>query len=170
MKKSNTAKRMERRHKRNGQISGLNLTALMDIFTILVFFLMVNSGDVQVLKDTDDIIMPVSIADQMPKDALLVQVSNTELFIAGQKIADVEEMAKSEDDIIASLDKELRYQASRRLQLTEEEELYGRALIIQGNNEIPYVVLKKIMATAAQAEYRDISLAVTKTELPKKGE
>jgi len=170
MKKSNTAKRMERRHKRSGQVAALNLTSLMDIFTILVFFLMVNSGDVQVLKDTDDIIMPVSFADQMPKDALLVQVSNADLFIAGIKVADVQEIAKNEEDVIAELDKELRYQAGRRPELTEEEELYGRALIIQGNSEIPYVVLKKIMATAAQAEYRDISLAVTQTELPKKGE
>lgn len=169
MKKSSTAKRMDRRHKRSGQVAALNLTSLMDIFTILVFFLMVNSGDVQVLKDTDDIVMPVSIADQMPKDALLLQVSNTDLFIAGQRISEVADIASSEEDVIASIDKELRYQASRTA-LTEEEELYGRALIIQGNNEIPYVVLKKIMATAAQADYRDISLAVTKTELPKKGE
>jgi len=42
MKMSRRAKRMQRNHKCNANISSLNLTALMDIFTILVFFLMVN--------------------------------------------------------------------------------------------------------------------------------
>ena len=161
MKQSAVAKRMARSHKRKRQESSLNLTALMDIFTILVFFLMVNSGDTQVLKNTDDIVMPVSITDQMPKETLLVQVSNTDLIVAGKKIADVADIKALEDDVIPELDEELKYQASRRPELTEEEEMYGRALTVQGDNHIPYVILKKIIATAAKAEYRDVSLAVT---------
>lgn len=167
MKKSLSAKRMERNHKRRQQAGGLNLTALMDIFTILVFFLMVNSGDVQVLKNTDEITMPVSVADQMPKETLLIQVSNAELFVTGKKVADIDAIRKSEEDIIPGLDEELRYQASRRPEMSEEEQLYGRPVTIQGNHEVPYVVLRKIMATCAQAEYRDISLAVTKADREK---
>ena len=50
MKMSKRAKRMQRNHKRNAQKSALNLTALMDIFTILVFFLMLNQNDSEVLN------------------------------------------------------------------------------------------------------------------------
>jgi biopolymer transport protein ExbD len=34
------------------------------------------------------------------------------------------------------------------------------------DQKVPYQLLKKVMATCAAAEYRDISLAVTKKELP----
>lgn len=163
MKKSASAKRMARNHKRKNQASGLNLTALMDIFTILVFFLMVNSGDVQVIKDTESIVMPVSVADQQPKESLLLQVSETTIVLGGKEVVDVASVRNSEDDVIAALDEELRYLASRRPELTEEEIQSGRALTIQGDNHIPYVILKKIMATAAQADYRDIALAVTQS-------
>jgi len=48
MQKSHRAARMDRRHKR-GKKAGvaLNLVSLMDIFTILVFFLLVNSTNVE---------------------------------------------------------------------------------------------------------------------------
>lgn len=165
MKKSLRAKRMERNHKRHGKSAGLNLTALMDIFTILVFFLMVNSSsDVQVLKNTDDITMPVSIADQLPKETLLVRVSDKQILVGGNVVADVDKVIGSEEDVIPGLDKELQYQASRRPQLTEEEKVLGRPITIQGDRDLPYELLKKIMATCAQAEYRDISLAVSRLE------
>ncbi|HEY9034979.1 MAG TPA: biopolymer transporter ExbD [Pseudomonadales bacterium] len=170
MKKSMRAKRMERNHKRYGKSAGLNLTALMDIFTILVFFLMVNSSDVQVLKNTDSIIMPLSVADQIPEETLLIQVSSEEILVGGIKVADVPAIRNDEEDIIAGLDKELRYQASRRPELSEEEMVLGRPVTIQGHNEIPYVILRKIMATCAQAEYRNISLAVSRLERPAGGQ
>lgn len=170
MKQSAKAKRMARKHKRKNQSTALNLTSLMDIFTILVFFLMVNSGDTQVLKNTDDIVMPVSMAEQQPKETLVLQVSQKELILGGKKIANVDDFRDSEDDSIEALKTELEYQASRRAELTEEEELYGRALTIQGSNEIPYAVLRKVMATAAEADYRDIALAVTQQFQAQAGE
>lgn len=170
MKQSLRAKRMARNHRRKNQSAALNLTSLMDIFTILVFFLMVNSGDTQVLKNTDDIVMPVSVAEQQPKEALILQVSQTRLIVGGKLIADVESIRESEDELIKELKEELDYQAARRSELTDEEKLYGRALTIQGSNEIPYSVLKKVMATAAEADYRDIALAVTQQMRSTQGE
>lgn len=165
MKKSLRAKRMERNHKRHGKSGSLNLTALMDIFTILVFFLMVNSSsDVQVLKNTDEITMPVSVADQMPEETLIIRVSDERIMVGSNVVADVSEVLAAEDDIIPGLDKELQYQASRRPELTEEEQITGRPVTVQGHNEIPYKLLKRVMATCANAEYRDISLAVSRQD------
>lgn len=162
MKKSLRARRMERHHSRMKKDSSLNLTSLMDIFTILVFFLMVNSSDVQVLKDTKSLIMPKSVAEQKPKDTLVIMVDNQSVTIQGQVVASLDQVKFAEEDIIPALDDELKRQAARRPELTEEEKLLGRPITIQGDKEIPYVVLKKLMATCAQAEYRDISLAVTR--------
>ena len=49
MRSSGRAARMDRHHKRHKRNVALNLVSLMDIFTILVFFLLVNSSEVQTL-------------------------------------------------------------------------------------------------------------------------
>ena len=53
---------MERHHARHKAGGGLNLVSLMDIFTILVFFLLVHSGDADVLQSSTDVELPESIS------------------------------------------------------------------------------------------------------------
>jgi biopolymer transport protein ExbD len=72
MKSSLRARRMASNHRRMQQNSKLNLVSLMDIFTILVFFLMVNSGDVEILQSDKDITLPDSVSEQKPDLTLLV--------------------------------------------------------------------------------------------------
>ena len=170
MKHSRKAARMARHHARAKNVPALNLTALMDIFTILVFFLMVNSGDEQLIKDTETILMPRSIAEEMPKESLLISVDATNITIQGQIVATIEEInamknESSEDDIIPALKAELDRQSARRTELTEEEKILGRPVTVQGDQKVPYLVLRKIMATSAMSGYRNISLAVVQKEL-----
>ncbi|NRB40706.1 MAG: biopolymer transporter ExbD [Pseudomonadales bacterium] len=163
MKQSLRARRMAKQHKRaKNKADGLNLTSLMDIFTILVFFLMANSGEAQLLKDTETIEMPKSSADKAPRETLVLQVDATTIVIQGKKIALVADVRKLEDDIIPALQKELVYQAARK-PMTEEEKEVGRAITIQGDKGVPFIILRKLMATSAGSEYRDISLAVSKS-------
>jgi biopolymer transport protein ExbD len=142
----------------------------MDIFTILVFFLMVNSGDEQLIKDTETILLPRSIADQMPKETLIVAVDASTITIQGNVVATIDQInamknESSEDDIIPALKVELDRQAARRTELTEEEKVLGRPVTIQGDQKVPYLVLRKIMATSAMSGYRNISLAVVQKEV-----
>ena len=52
-----TTRRMKRMS-RNRVIAKMNLTSLMDVFTILVFFLLVNSGTPEVLETPKDMVLP----------------------------------------------------------------------------------------------------------------
>lgn len=162
MKKSMRAKRMSRHHRRMHKTSKLNLVSLMDIFTILVFFLMVNSSDVQILQSNKSIKLPESHAEKAPKETLVVMLTESDLVVQGRKLIDVAQVLREDDDIIAALDKELKYQASRRPTLSKAEIQNGRAVTIMGDEKIPYRLLKKVMATCAQADYRNISLAVSR--------
>ena len=81
MKMSRRAKRMDRHHKRNKGRAVLNLVSLMDIFTILVFFLLVNSGEVQVLPNAKALVLPESKAIQEPKETLAVMVNRDEILV-----------------------------------------------------------------------------------------
>lgn len=166
MKQSLRAKRMEKHHRRLNQTSKLNLVSLMDIFTILVFFLLVNSGDVEVLQTDKSIKLPASFSEEIPEENLVVLVSATDVVVGGRSIGSVADLVASTDELFSPLQQELKYQAERVGPLTEKNQLAGRPVTIMADQKIPYVLLKKIMATCAAAEYRDISLAVTKKELP----
>ncbi len=162
MKKSLRARRMERHHKRAQGQSKLNLVSLMDIFTILVFFLLVNSSDVEVLQSNKDIELPESVSEQRPDTTLIVNVNARNIIVSGRAVATVSEIINNDGNEIAGLAKELKYQASRAKPLTEEQQVQGRPVTIMGDKSVPYTVLKKIMTTCAANEYRNISLAVNK--------
>jgi biopolymer transport protein ExbD len=164
MKQSLRAKRMAKHHRRLNQIPKLNLVSLMDIFTILVFFLLVNSGDVEVLQTDKSIKLPASVSSQIPDTNLLVMINATDIVVAGQAVGKVADLIAAAEDNFAPLEKELKYQAKKAGPLSKEKQLTGRPITIMADQKIPYQVLKKIMATCAAAEYRDISLAVTQKE------
>lgn len=159
MKMSRRAMRMERHHKR-GKGTALNLVSLMDIFTILVFFLLVNSSDVDVLPNTKTIELPESVAEQKPKETLFIVVSETELLLQGRPIALVSDVLANPDNMIIALKEELAYRASKSSTSAEVEA--RREVTILADKRIPYRLLKKIMITCNSESYNNISLAVTK--------
>lgn len=162
MKQSLRARRMARLHRRHKNQPKLNLVSLMDIFTILVFFLLVNSSDVEVLQNNKAIKLPDSVAEKKPDNNLVVMVTPLEIIIAGRPIVSVENALQGENDEISALKKELEYLAARRPYTNEAEIKKGRDVTIMGDNTIPYTLLKRIMTTCAQTDYRNISLAVSK--------
>lgn len=165
MKESLRAKRMARNHRKHGQHPKLQLTSLMDIFTILVFFLMVNSGDVEVLSADKSITLPNSIADTKPAMTLMIKVSDSNMIIQGNTLGNLK-TPEAVADTLKALDKELTYQAARRSELTEEEKLKGRAVIIMGDESMRYDLLKQLMTTCSANDYRNISLAVNHIDAP----
>lgn len=165
MKQSMHAKRMAKHHKRSKGQTKLNLVSLMDIFTILVFFLLVNSSDVEVLENDKAIKLPTSVAEKLPEEMLVVKVSNDEILINGRTIIAVNIVMENSGKEIEALKTELEYLSSRAPYKTAEDKAKGREVTIMGDSEIPYLLLKKIMTTCALTEYRNISLAVS--QIPK---
>ena len=173
MKQSARAKRLARHHRRLAGASKLNLVSLMDIFTILVFFLIVNQSEVRVLQNAEQLNLPVSIADELPTENIVVSVFDNRVMVQERAIwraTDTETSSISESLTVASeqqessfidaLKAELAYQASKRPELTEQEQQLGRAVTILGDAGVEYRVLKQIMAVCAEANFRNMSLAV----------
>ena len=89
MKKTSIrANRMERHHKRFGNAS-LSLVSLMDIFTILVFFLLFNSSGDHQLPNSKTIKLPESVAEEKPRDNLVILVSADDVIVSGRRIVEV---------------------------------------------------------------------------------
>ncbi|WP_207234089.1 ExbD/TolR family protein [Shewanella maritima] len=163
MKQSPRAKRLAKHHKRLKAGNKLNLVALMDIFTILVFFLIVNQSEVRVLQNIEKIKLPVSIAEELPVENLVITVIDQTVLVQDRAVwqsqAD-DNIHQPHEEFVKALTNELNYQASKRPELTESEQLKGRAVTILSDASTPYALLKQIMAACAETGYRNMSLAV----------
>tara|TARA_R110002167_G_scaffold30636_2_gene101208 strand:+ start:11306 stop:11818 length:513 start_codon:yes stop_codon:yes gene_type:complete len=141
----------------------LNLVSLMDIFTILVFFLLVNSSNVQ-QPSNDGLRLPEAKVEKPIEETLVIQVSDSSILVQNRVIAELTEaLINNEEDLIPALVDELRYQASRT-PLAEPSSSAEppplRAATLMADREIPFKLLKKIMLSAGEANYSQLSLAV----------
>ena len=158
MKLTPLQKRAERKS-RNQTMVDMNLVSLIDVFTILIFFLLSNSGGVETLPSPKAVQLPESVAQTAPRDTLVIVVSATEILVDGRKVAMVADVLGTEGDLIAPLKTELELQAGRAV-VRPENEAQSKRLTIMGDKDIPYRLLRKIMFTSAQASFSDVSFAV----------
>jgi biopolymer transport protein ExbD len=160
MRLSARAQRMERRHERGKKLGALNLVSLMDIFTILVFFLLVNSSDVQTLPNAKDIQLPQSIAEEKAKETVVILIGEEDILVQGTPIAKVDDVMRRKGNDIPELRQALMAQSDRVLRREAQDDIAGREVTIMGDKDIPYRLLKKVMATCMESDYGQISLAV----------
>src|SRR5262249_24737148 len=106
MKLSPIQRRAERQG-RNKSMVDLNLVSLIDIFTILIFFLLANASEVEVLPSAKAVRLPESTAEKSPKETVVVVVSNEDILVQGRKVASVADAMKAEGDLIEPLKTEL---------------------------------------------------------------
>jgi biopolymer transport protein ExbD len=160
MVKSNRAKRMGNHHGRHSPKATLNLVSLMDIFTILVFFLLVNSSEVEVLPNAKEIQLPESIAEQKAKETVVILIGENDIIVQGTPVARVADVMRRQGNDIPELRQALQSQNDRVLRREAQEDIVGREVTIMGDKDIPYRLLKKVMATCMESDYGQISLAV----------
>ncbi|HMB74206.1 MAG TPA: biopolymer transporter ExbD [Gammaproteobacteria bacterium] len=160
MQMSARAKRMNRRHERARKGGSLNLVSLMDIFTILVFFLLVNSSDVEVLPNTKDVQLPESIAEDKAKETVVIVIGDEDIVVQGTPVAKVADVMRQQGNDIAALREALKSQNDRVLRRENRDDIAAREVTIMGDKDISYRLLKKVMATCTASDYGRISLAV----------
>lgn len=140
----------------------LLLVSMIDIFTILVFFLMANLSEVEVLQISSNIKLPDSASKSKPKVELMVLVDHDDILVQGKRVARVSDIAESGTTLVAGLRAELRDQALRLGTMPEA----GYDITVMGDKTIPYWVLKRILMTCQDVDFAHISLAVNKIETP----
>src|SRR4051812_33628100 len=145
------------RNARHGNALDMNLVSLIDVFTILIFFLLSNSG-VETLPAAS-VHLPESTAKKDPKETLVVVVNASEITVEGRKVADVAALVNAKDDLIPGLKAELDLVSARPVALAENAS-NARAVTIMGDKDIPYQLLRKVMYTAAVANFTNVSFAV----------
>ncbi|MGI9290552.1 MAG: ExbD/TolR family protein [Gammaproteobacteria bacterium] len=166
--KSRKAARMEKHHAKRNSGGGLNLISLMDIFTILVFFLLVNSQDVETLPNAKDLQLPESYAEQKARENVIVVITDEAILVQGRVVADMQDVMQQDSVVIPGLENELRQQTDKVLRKNTLAKIEDREVTIMGDRELPYSLLKKVMASCTAADYGRISLAVMQKSLDEK--
>ena len=148
--------------KKTSAVAKLSLVSLMDIFTILVFFLLLNSGESENIEYTKYVTLPDSSSGISPHQDLLIMVGEKEIWFEEQKVVDVAEVIKNPKDVIEPLSELLADHANKiSEQLTAFEKEKGLSITIMGDKSAPYQVIKSVMMTCRFNDYRNISLAAT---------
>jgi biopolymer transport protein ExbD len=158
MKMSRRAKRMDRHHHRKTEAT-ISLVPMIDLLTVLVFFLLVNAGDVQNTPSTKSLKLPESSAKVAPRETVMIVVTRQEIIVEGRQVATTADVIKAQGESIPALVDELRYQA-QRTKASKSKTASPGEITIMGDQAIPYELLKKIIVSSTQAEYSKISLAV----------
>lgn len=155
------SRRMKRMGRNRLKITKMNLTSLMDIFTILVFFLLVNSGSVEVLDSPKEVTLPESRAETKPRETVVIFISPTEVLVQGQLVALVDEILAGKPSVLDPI-------AARLAQL--KENVIGTSTLalstsqevtILADKSVPFTVINTIMSTCTGEGFEIVSLAVT---------
>lgn len=152
------SKRMQHFQMLNQPVT-LNLMALIDIFTVLVFFLLVNSSAF-LLPTSKEVKLPSSISQKVPKETLIITITKQSLIVQGREVARVSSLTDA-GATIPALEAELNEQASR-IVLSIDEKKNGLYVTIMGDENIPYSFLRKILTACRNANYSHIAFAATK--------
>lgn len=157
--------RNSRRIKRMGRnrlkITKMNLTSLMDVFTILVFFLLVNSGSVEILDSPKEVTLPESRVETKPRETVVIFISPEEVLVQGKLVAYVDDILTDQSgalDPIAARLAELKENVIGTNTLTVSK---SQEVTILADRSVPFTVIKTIMSTCTGEGFENVSLAVT---------
>ena len=156
----NASRRIARMARNKRAVPKLNLTPLMDVFTVLVFFLMFNSGSVETLQQPKEITLPESVVEAKPRETVVIFVGKEVVLVQGvpvARIADIEATANAE---IESISVRLAELSDSVIGLSTQTIAESQEVTVLADKSIPFSVLKKIMATCTGQGYTRVSLAV----------
>jgi biopolymer transport protein ExbD len=138
----------------------MNLTSLMDIFTILVFFLLVNSASTEVLETPKKITLPASVVEEKPRETVVIFVSPDEVTVQGESVVRIEEILASANPNIGPIAERLEELGRKIIGFKTQTVAESKEVTILADRTVPFSVVKKVMSTATGQGYGRISLAV----------
>ncbi len=157
MKSSRRMKRMARNRKKPVP---LNLTSLMDVFTILVFFLLVNSAATEVLETPKQITLPASVIEDKPRETVVIFISPEEVTVQGESVIQMVDLLATDDPHIAPIGERLQQVADNVIGLNTRKAAERQEVTILSDKSVPFAVVRRVMSTCTSHGFERISLAV----------
>ncbi|MFO1277943.1 MAG: biopolymer transporter ExbD [Sphaerotilus natans] len=125
----------------------LNLVSLIDVFTILIFFLLASAGPAELFSAPRGVTLPRAAAGDAPQPGLELAVAGDRVLLKGREVATLDDAG------LAALGTALRAQA-----------VPGQALVLVADRELPYRTVGALMRQAAAAGIERVSFALRQEE------
>jgi biopolymer transport protein ExbD len=142
------------------KITQMNLTSLMDVFTILVFFLLVNSGSVELVEAPKNVKLPESQIDTKPRETVVIFVSPEDVLVQGKIVALVDEILEGQAGTFDPLTSRLAELKENIIGTSTMTVAGSMEVTILADKSVPFVVIRRIMTTCTDEGYENVSLAV----------
>lgn len=153
-------RRIKRMSRNRVKIAKMPLTSLMDVFTILVFFLLVNSGSVQVMEAPKEMKLPESRVEAKPRETVVIFVSKEEVLVQGQLVAMVEDILNDRQGALDPITVRLAELKDNIVGPSTLAVAASQEVTILADKSVPFTVIRKIMSTCTGEGYENVSLAV----------
>ena len=134
------------------------------MMTILVVFLLAHTAEVDILPNTKNISIPQSLSERKPSAAVVVMVTKDSVYVDGQLVGSVSDIAANQEPFFAPLKNALMAQNDKSLKTAAQADIAKREVTIMGDKSTPYSLLKKIMLSCSEAQYGKVSFAVVERE------
>ena len=154
------SRRMKRMGRNKRKVTGLNLTPLMDVFTILVFFLLFHSGGGDILETPKQIKLPDSVVETKPRETVVIMVSPEMVLVQGEAVVSTPELLEDRIRTVSEITDRLEQLERNIIGISTKTIAESKEVTILADKSIPFKVLKKIMSTCTGSGYGRISLAV----------
>ena len=141
-------------------VTRMNLTSLMDVFTILVFFLLVNSATTEVLETPKQITLPASVVEEKPRETVVIFISSDQVTVQGEPVVLVEDILATAEQDIAPIGERLAEVSSNIIGLRTRIVAESQEVTILADKSVPFSVIKKVLSTCTSQGFGRISLAV----------
>jgi biopolymer transport protein ExbD len=138
----------------------MNLTSLMDVFTILVFFLLVNSATTEVLETPKQIVLPASFVEQKPRETVVIFISANDVTVQGEAVTQTSEILVSPTQRIDPIATRLNELSASVIGISTRTVAQSQEVTILADRMVPFSVIKRVMSTCTGEGYSQISLAV----------
>jgi biopolymer transport protein ExbD len=155
-----SSRRIRRMERNRNKGVGLNLTSLMDVFTILVFFLLANTSTSEVLTTPKQIKLPTSVVQTKPKETVVIMVGPKQVLIQGKAVISTHDVLASGQGAIPAIAEQLEQIQRNVIGINTKTVADSKQITLLADKTIPFKVLKRIMSTCTRSGYGRISLAV----------
>ncbi len=159
-----SSRRIRRMGRNKKKVMNLPLTSLMDVFTILVFFLLFHSGGSEILEAPKQIKLPDSIVEAKPRETVVIMVSPEVVVVQGQAVINTAQLLDTSIGDVPEITQRLTQLEANIIGISTKTAVESKEVTILADKSIPFRALKRIMSTCTASGYGKISLAVTQKE------
>ena len=139
----NTSRRMARMKRNKRGVAKLNLTPLMDVFTVLVFFLMINSASVETLQQPKQITLPESVVEAKPRETVVIFVGREQVLVQGVPVALVADIQATGNLEIEPVSVRLAELKASVIGLSTQSIAESQEVTVLADKAVPFSVFKK---------------------------